>query len=94
MPGTLTREGRLVDATNIGGAPIDRSTKLASESREGEKDQDVRIDSIDELVEFFITAGKRGVAVNRYKGLGEMNPGPALGNHDEARVEDPAAGSS
>ena len=32
------------------------------------------IGSIDELVEFFLAAGKRGVAVNRYKGLGEMNP--------------------
>ena len=30
--------------------------------------------SMDELVDFFIAAGKRGVAVNRYKGLGEMNP--------------------
>ena len=37
-------------------------------------DQDVRIGSLDELVEYFIAAGKRGVAVNRYKGLGEMNP--------------------
>ena len=72
--GNADEGGAAVDATNIGGAPIDRSTKLASEPRKGEKDQDVRIDSIDELVEFFITAGKRGVAVNRYKGLGEMNP--------------------
>ena len=28
----------------------------------------------DELVEFFLAAGKKGVAINRYKGLGEMNP--------------------
>jgi len=62
------------DATSIGGAPIDRSTKLAAEPRESDKGQDIQIDSIDELVEFFIAAGKRGVAVNRYKGLGEMNP--------------------
>ncbi len=66
--------GVVVDATNIGGAPTDPSAKLVSEPREGDKDQDVQIDSIDALVEFFITAGKRGVAVNRYKGLGEMNP--------------------
>ena len=37
-------------------------------------DHDVSIGSLDELVEYFIAAGKRGVAVNRYKGLGEMNP--------------------
>ena len=29
---------------------------------------------MDELVEHFLAAGKRGVAINRYKGLGEMNP--------------------
>ena len=49
-------------------------TALVAESREGDKGKDVQIDSLDELVEFFIAAGKRGVAVNRYKGLGEMNP--------------------
>ena len=27
----------------------------------------------DAFVEYFITAGKKGIAVNRYKGLGEMN---------------------
>ena len=32
------------------------------------------IASMLELVEHFIAAGKRGVAINRYKGLGEMNP--------------------
>jgi len=35
---------------------------------------DIAIASPDELVEHFIAAGKRGVAINRYKGLGEMNP--------------------
>ncbi|HEX7486781.1 MAG TPA: DNA gyrase subunit B, partial [Vicinamibacterales bacterium] len=38
------------------------------------KDADVTLQTLDDLVEFFITAGKRGVAINRYKGLGEMNP--------------------
>ena len=32
------------------------------------------VGSIDELVGHFIAAGRRGVAINRYKGLGEMNP--------------------
>jgi len=35
---------------------------------------DVSVADIHELVEYFIAAGKKGVAVNRYKGLGEMNP--------------------
>jgi DNA gyrase subunit B len=35
---------------------------------------DTRVESIDELVEYFVAAGRRGIAVNRYKGLGEMNP--------------------
>ncbi len=38
------------------------------------KDGDTRVESIDELVEYFVAAGRRGLAVNRYKGLGEMNP--------------------
>ena len=38
------------------------------------KPPDVTLRSSEELVEFFIAAGKKGVAVNRYKGLGEMNP--------------------
>jgi len=35
---------------------------------------DVTLQSPDELVDYFIAAGKKGVAINRYKGLGEMNP--------------------
>jgi hypothetical protein len=43
--------------------------------RKPSKDQaDITVHSLDELVEYFIAAGKKGVAVNRYKGLGEMNP--------------------
>jgi DNA gyrase subunit B len=38
------------------------------------KETDVTLADLDAFVEFFIAAGKRGVAVNRYKGLGEMNP--------------------
>ncbi len=35
---------------------------------------EIKLRSMDELVEYFIAAGKKGVAINRYKGLGEMNP--------------------
>jgi DNA gyrase subunit B len=35
---------------------------------------EVQINSLDELLEYFVNAGKKGVAINRYKGLGEMNP--------------------
>jgi DNA gyrase subunit B len=35
---------------------------------------DVRLRSIDELIDYFISAGKKGIAYQRYKGLGEMNP--------------------
>jgi DNA gyrase subunit B len=34
----------------------------------------VTITSLDALLEYFVNAGKKGVAINRYKGLGEMNP--------------------
>jgi DNA gyrase subunit B len=68
------------DETAIGGGALDSATRLAAEppdrqrARSTVQDPDVRIDTIDALVEFFIAAGKKGIAVNRYKGLGEMNP--------------------
>ena len=36
--------------------------------------REVGVDGVDELLDHFLAAGKRGVAINRYKGLGEMNP--------------------
>jgi DNA gyrase subunit B len=68
------------DGTAIGGAPADPATKLASEPKDrttgAKKDKatEVRLAAIDELVDYFVDAGKKGIAVNRYKGLGEMNP--------------------
>jgi DNA gyrase subunit B len=35
---------------------------------------DVKLASLDDVVDFFLSAGKKGIAINRYKGLGEMNP--------------------
>jgi DNA gyrase subunit B len=70
------------DGTAIGGAPADAATKLAAEPKERQRParpaaaagKVVRLKTLDELVDYFITAGKKGIAVNRYKGLGEMNP--------------------
>jgi DNA gyrase subunit B len=50
-------------------APADQAAKVAKP-----KVADVRLRSLDELVDYFLAAGKKGVAINRYKGLGEMNP--------------------
>ncbi|HEU4693147.1 MAG TPA: DNA topoisomerase (ATP-hydrolyzing) subunit B, partial [Vicinamibacterales bacterium] len=46
----------------------------ASPAGRTRKEPDVTLASLDDFVEFFINAGKKGIAINRYKGLGEMNP--------------------
>ena len=65
------------DDETRGGVPLDEIARLAAEPKASKgtvrPDGDIRIDSLDTLVEYFIDAGKKGVAVNRYKGLGEMN---------------------
>ena len=58
------------DETSQEAAPV-VETPTPGRSR---KEPDVTLASLDAFVEFFITAGKKGIAVNRYKGLGEMNP--------------------
>jgi DNA gyrase subunit B len=69
-----------VDERRIGGAPLDDATGLAAEPKpaagagRGRKEPDATLETVDAFVEFFIAAGKKGIAVNRYKGLGEMNP--------------------
>jgi len=104
----VTDEGSAsADDTAIGGAPLDEATRLAAEPKDSvaggqrpakmAKDADVRIETIDELVEFFTAAGKKGVAINRYKGLGEMNPdtlwettmNPETRTLAQVRAEDP-----
>ena len=54
-------------------APTTGATSSAAKTR-GKEPKDTDINSLDELVEYFLNAGKRGIAINRYKGLGEMNP--------------------
>jgi DNA gyrase subunit B len=76
--------GAAANDTAIGGAPLDEATKLAAEQKTPDissmpkgaraKDADVTVESLEALVEYFVAAGKKGFDVNRYKGLGEMNP--------------------
>jgi DNA gyrase subunit B len=75
--------GPIDEATRLAAEPQSGVTaeRLADIAMAGQKaaskaarDADVRVESLDELVEFFTAAGKKGVAINRYKGLGEMNP--------------------
>jgi DNA gyrase subunit B len=85
------------DGTAIGGAPADEATKLAADPKDKQKKQtDVRLRSVDELVDYFLAVGRKGIAVNRYKGLGEMNPeqlwqttmNPAVRSLLQVRAED------
>jgi DNA gyrase subunit B len=58
-------------------APLDGDVPAkaaAPGGRPPKKEPDATLADLDQFVEFFIAAGKKGVAVNRYKGLGEMNP--------------------
>jgi DNA gyrase subunit B len=38
------------------------------------KNVQVFVKTMDEFIDHFIALGRKGVAINRYKGLGEMNP--------------------
>ena len=76
-------ETAAADDTTIGGAPVDEATKLAAEPKpspavpiaaRGRREPDVTLADVDAFVDYFLAAGKKGIAVNRYKGLGEMNP--------------------
>jgi DNA gyrase subunit B len=52
------------------------ATPAADDATKSKKarEADRHVESLDDLVEYFVAAGRRGLAVNRYKGLGEMNP--------------------
>jgi len=61
----------------VSGADLPDETPAAEDEQKPAakaKIADVKLRSIDELVDYFISAGKKGIAINRYKGLGEMNP--------------------
>jgi DNA gyrase subunit B len=62
------------DMPVVAGGIVVTTTAEAIEDAADAKSTEVRLATLDELVEYFISAGKKGVAINRYKGLGEMNP--------------------
>ncbi len=76
----------VIRTTGQGESPVEEESPVQPESEttldapavakpsSKEKDADRRVESIDELVDYFVLAGRRGLAINRYKGLGEMNP--------------------
>ena len=56
--------------------PVDAGVAPTSDARpkKAQPLADVTVTSTAALVEHFMQAGRKGVAINRYKGLGEMNP--------------------
>jgi DNA gyrase subunit B len=75
-------ERRLVEAALMNSSEARRLTDAAAELREiygapGKlvaRDREYRITGPVSLVEAMMEIGRRGIEVNRYKGLGEMNP--------------------
>jgi len=72
VPKFLEIKALLAQITAMGEAPYRVS---AVEESEGGKETKVEtVDTIASLIDYVIAAGKKGYAVQRYKGLGEMNP--------------------
>ena len=69
----VSTTGEPVEAEDAGKPGSGAKVIAAGAAREATGTQ-TTLHSLDEILEFFIAAGKKGVAVNRYKGLGEMNP--------------------
>ena len=72
--GDARREDEPQEESGEEAAPESAQAVEAPAAGRSRKEPDVTLQSLDDFVEFFITAGKKGIAINRYKGLGEMNP--------------------
>jgi DNA gyrase subunit B len=58
------------ESTGEGPDPAAVAAPVAGRKEQGP----VFVATLDDMVEHFIALGRKGIAVNRYKGLGEMNP--------------------
>lgn len=55
--------------------PFENPPLIVTESdSDGKNLFDKELESSEELVDYLLTAGKKGLSIQRYKGLGEMNP--------------------
>ena len=72
--------GPYVVATSPTAAPPDEEVAEGAAApaevptRARAREDHVSLATLDAVVDYFIAAGKKGIAINRYKGLGEMNP--------------------
>ena len=73
-PVTIRTSGAGAGRGRRDGASRKDDEEAARRRRARPAEADRTVDSLDDLVEYFVAAGRRGVAINRYKGLGEMNP--------------------
>jgi DNA gyrase subunit B len=74
VTGESPREEEPEDEGSEGTPEAAQATAAPAAAARSRKEPDVTLQSLDDFVEFFISAGKKGIAINRYKGLGEMNP--------------------
>ena len=74
QPDTVRANGQPAGEAISEEEKIDAQAQQPGEPTVEKKEPEITVTSFDELIEYFISVGKRGIAINRYKGLGEMNP--------------------